>query len=368
MKTYKQKIAIVGGGIFGTTCALILGKRFSVTLFERRSDILQEASWANQYRHHMGYHYPRSPETIMEIKAADKDFLSIYRRTVVYDYPSYYCIAKDGSRTSAEQFLRLCKKFNLPHRKEYPPPELLDPKTVEICIRTPEAIYDYKKLKQLVKEKIKKNRSIKLNLDSRIINANISKNGQKILTIKRGRELRREAFDYVINATYANYNEFCGWLGLPKKNLEYRLKEIIVIKLKTKQDYAVFIADGPFATIVPTGQKNIFTFGDAPLSVHEIRGQKTPVLSMEKKLKTLKSRWPKMQKRCVKWMPAIQKAQYLYSMFVILPIETSTKSMDARPTDVVCHGNGCWSILSGKIITCVSVAKKILQEIQLLHK
>ena len=62
----RPRVAIIGGGIFGATCALILGERFSVTLFERHSDLLMEATRANQYRHHAGYHYPRSLETIKE--------------------------------------------------------------------------------------------------------------------------------------------------------------------------------------------------------------------------------------------------------------------------------------------------------------
>jgi hypothetical protein len=230
-------------------------------------------------------------------------------------------------------------------------------------VRTREAVYDYEKLKRFVKNRLA-NGDIRLKLNHKVCGAQFSKNGQKILTFESGNKRRKEAFDYVINATYANYNEFCGWLGFPKKKLELRLKEIIAVKLNVKQKYAVTVVDGPFCTLIPTARKNIFTFGDVPLSVREIYIQKIKASFVEKRLEKFRSRWPEMRSRCAKWIPIIRDAQYLESMFVILPVDLSAKSADIRPTDVVSHGRGCFSILSGKIITCVSAAKNISKEIQ----
>ena len=42
MKT--KKIGVIGGGIFGITASIILGKNHQVELFERNSDILKSAS------------------------------------------------------------------------------------------------------------------------------------------------------------------------------------------------------------------------------------------------------------------------------------------------------------------------------------
>ncbi|MEK9183897.1 MAG: FAD-dependent oxidoreductase [Patescibacteria group bacterium] len=367
MKNQKPKIAVIGGGIFGTTCALILGKQYPVTLFERHSDILCEASRKNQYRHHAGFHYPRSPEMIREIKSAAKDFTSFYKNAIIYDFPSFYCVAKDGSKISAKDFLRNCKKLKIWHKKEYPPDEFLNPDEVDVCVRTREAVYDYDKLKRFISNKIKKNRNINLKLNHRVFGARFLKNGKKIIIIGSGKKKKqKEVFDYIINATYANYNQFCDWLGFTKKKLEYRLKEIIVVRLNIKKGYAITVVDGPFATLIPTVLKNIFTFGDVPLSVRKTYTQKNPVrLSlMEKKLEKFESLWPEMQARCAKWIPIIRDAKYLESMFVILPVDLSAKSTDIRPTDVVNHGRGCFSILSGKIITCVSAAKNISKEIQ----
>lgn len=364
MKNWKPKIAIIGGGIFGTTCALILGKRYQVALFERHSDILSEASRKNQYRHHIGFHYPRSLEMIKEIKVATSDFTSFYKNAIVYDFPSFYGVAKKGSKISAKDFLRNCKKLKIWYKKEYPPAEFLNPDSVGVCVRTREAVYDYDKLKRFIKNRINNSRNISLKLNHKVLGARFSKDGQKILTIKSRKKRNYKAFDYIINATYANYNGFCDWFGFSKKKFEFRLKEIIVVRLDVNQKYAITIVDGPFATLVPTARKNIFTFGDVLLSVHENYTQKTRVSLMEKRLEKLKSRWPEMRKRCMKWIPIIRSAEYLESLFVILPVDLLAKSSDIRLTDVVNHGHGCFSILSGKIITCVSAAKDIFKEIQ----
>ena len=69
MKKNKEKIAIIGSGIFGCTLALVLSKKYDVSIFEIKNDILNEASKMNQFRFHLGFHYPRSQSTIKEIQS-----------------------------------------------------------------------------------------------------------------------------------------------------------------------------------------------------------------------------------------------------------------------------------------------------------
>ena len=63
-----MKIAIIGVGLYGAYIAYKLGKfkNISVDLFEKRKKILDSTSKKNQYRLHIGYHYPRSKETILQ--------------------------------------------------------------------------------------------------------------------------------------------------------------------------------------------------------------------------------------------------------------------------------------------------------------
>ena len=95
MKT-KERIAILGAGIFGCTLALILSRKFDVTIFEKRKDIMNEASKMNQFRFHLGYHYPRSQKTIKEIQKDYKGFLKFYGSDVYGITQNYYFLAKEN--------------------------------------------------------------------------------------------------------------------------------------------------------------------------------------------------------------------------------------------------------------------------------
>jgi hypothetical protein len=360
------RVAIIGGGIFGVTAALVLGKEYEVTLFERRDDIIGGATYANQYRHHWGYHYPRSRATIAEVRRDLPAFEDFYRSAIRFGNPSYYCIAREGSRVSADEFLRMCAECDLPYRQAYPPSDFLNVAFTSCCIETPEAFYDYDRLKSLLHERLTANENIHTELTTAITSARVTPTGLKVLKIAaRGKGEREQEFDYLINATYANYNNVCRWLGFPQRELLLRLKELPVIKLPTDKKISVTIMDGPFATMIPTGRSGVYTFGDVPLSVHE-EHVSASANELEVRLSKLKTRWPQMQQRCADWFPIIREAEHLYSMFVILPIDPPSDALSDRPTDIVYHGEGCWSILSGKIVSAVSTAQRIFTQMQLL--
>src|SRR3990167_1389868 len=355
----KPRFAVIGGGLFGAVTAIKLSSLGEVHLFERHKDLMTEASWANQYRHHMGYHYSLSPETIKEIKVATKDFESYYEKSIVRDFPAYYAVAKHDSHVSSREFLSLCKKMGLPYKQIKLPKEVLNPDEVSLTVRTPEAVIDYECLKNDITKDLK-GKKVKVCLGHRVTGIRLLESGEKKLDIRLlAGGATSKKFDYVVNATYANCNQFCEWLDFPARDLEWRLKEIAIVRLPIKKPIALMIINGPFSTFVPLGRTGLYTFGGIPLSIHEIRTGKNALKILDKKRKTTKSRWMAMQKRCLKWHPMLKKAEYVGSMFVILTIERGEKANDARPTQVTYHGFGCYSILSGKLITAVTVAKKI---------
>ncbi len=361
----RERVAVIGGGIFGSTCALVLRSDCDVTLFERNAEVLLEASRANQYRHHMGYHYPRSPETIREIQAASADFEAFYGEAIVRDAPSYYCVAKQGSRTSPEAFLKLCDELGLPYEEKFPPAELLDRSSVALCVKTPEAVYNYELLQQMIRQRLTANSKIILKLGYRVVGAARLPSGEKRLTIVGPDGVREEVFDAVINATYANYNQFSQWMRFTPRLLRFDLKELIIVKLPVAQRVAITVMDGPFATLVPIGGSSLFTLGDVLLAVHDSVVLNGSESSFDERWKRIRTRWDQMQVRCSQWMPILRRAAYVESMFVTLPVDPDSGETDARPTEVTAHGEGCWSILSGKIITAVSAAKQIRREMAL---
>ena len=85
-----MKIAIIGSGFFGLTLGLFLSKTNEVHIFEKEKKILNGASAANQFRFHLGYHYPRSQKTVTEINKSKKLFTKYYGETIFQKTLNYY--------------------------------------------------------------------------------------------------------------------------------------------------------------------------------------------------------------------------------------------------------------------------------------
>ena len=66
-----------------------------------------------------------------------------------------------------------------------------------------------------------------------------------------------------------------------------------------------------------------------------------------------------------RYIPSITDAEILDSWFTTKAISAYEKDFWARPTIVKDYGFGCWSVLGGKILTCISNAKEIAASIKL---
>lgn len=96
---------------FGSTLGLFLKEYFDdVVVLEQESDILQRASYVNQARVHMGYHYPRSLVTAFRSLANFPKFIKDFDKAIKNDFDKYYAISKVGSKVNANQFYEIYKK------------------------------------------------------------------------------------------------------------------------------------------------------------------------------------------------------------------------------------------------------------------
>ncbi len=355
-----KKVAVIGAGVFGMTAALELARTHEVHVFDRATEILAGTTSHNQFRHHMGYHYPRSTETIDEIQSSTASFERMYGDALIQDFASYYCIDAHNSRVSARAFESVCRAHRLPLFRAMPQQELLARESVAASYVTHEGIYDPEALRRIIERRMKRLPKLRVSLGHDVIKISLADTGKKILVTRHGAKIMRYSYDYVINASYANHNAICSQLGFGSRPMELRHKEIVRIRLPSRERVAITIMDGPFATIVPTATPGIYTFGDVPLSILDTRGggrgadQYRGVWS-----KTAKTRWPQMRSRCKHWFPILDHAQYVDSIFTVLPVDTESLGDDARRSTVTNHGFGCYSVLSGKVITAVQAAEQL---------
>jgi predicted dehydrogenase len=364
----KPRVAVIGGGIFGATCAAELASFCEVMLIERHSELLGEASTLNQWRYHHGFHYPRSTETIREIQECRHEFESVYGRAIIDGFPSYYATARSARVITADRYLQICKSMGLGFVAEPPPSRILDPEQINLCLRTGEGVFNAASLRSIVDNRLRQTQEIEVALEHEVIGGELLADGRKRLTIFGNGRDRHEDFDYVVNATYANRNLLAGFFGFPRKPLRFDLLELLILEIPLPK-MSVTVLDGPFTSLVSMGEENLFTLSHIQ---HSVLASETPLDGLPPIWAEKPSNRANMIRHASQYLPILRDARYVGSRYGTRTVHALPEDADGRPTVVVEHGFGCWSVLGGKVNTSVSNARQIASQIaaqqQLEHR
>ncbi len=351
-ETLFKRVAVVGGGIFGCTTAWMLSKNgFFVDLYEKNSDIMNQASNINQYRLHRGYHYPRSKDTALSSINSENSFLKEYGGAVVNgDVEHYYCIAKDDSKVDAKQYWTFLNEMNL-HYKEKKL-DFMRESVVNLVVKVKEFLFNPTHLKRLCKNKLGKY-LVRLNLNSNTTIEDL------------------ENYDYIVNSTYANSNQL---LSTDKqKDYQFELCEKPVIKLPEQyKNKSVVIMDGPFMCIDPLGDTGLHVMGNVVHAIHSTNVGKFP--KYNSKFDNLLNKGiiknpsitniDKFIESAKRFFIDIDKSEHIGSMFTFRTVLPNRDNDDARPTLVEKVTDNLFNVFSGKIGNCVNASKKIVKELK----
>ncbi len=354
----KPSVAVIGGGIFGTSCAIELAKDFHVTLFEQGPELLRGATYANHNRHHYGFHYPRSRDTAMQCLASRPEFESIYGACLDFDFDHYYCVSKENTKTSAADYLKFCQDMGLVFEQVDPDPKILDPSKITLCLKSREGVYDIDKLRTLVFQRMREAGDIDIKLNTPIIDGTLESNGKKSLTAVIDGKPTKLSFDFVVSAIYGHTNRFCNWFGFKKQSFQFNLQELDVVELPLERRIGVTVQDGPFPSIIPIANTRQYLMAHVIESqlVREISTNDIPLLYRSS---YVESNWDKVLAVCREYIPILKDVKYVRSIFVDRVVDSSRLKDDARLTEILEHGHGCYSIFAAKVITCVTTARKL---------
>jgi len=354
------RVAVIGCGVFGALISLRLAhENAEVSLFERRDGPLLGASFNNQNRLHLGFHYPRDDETARQCIKGFLRFKDEFGACILSDFTNIYLIAERGSKTTPENYLAFCDRLGL--RYDIVDLENFTPafNGVSLAVKTDELVYDCKILAHLIKTR----------LDACNVRQHYSTEITKIERAESEYALKTnfalsDTFDYVVNCTYANLNFLNSQLGFPTLAFQYEYTFVPIIEWEQKP-IGITVMDGNFMTVLPFGKSGHFLLYHVKHSVvvtefhSQLPSDWLDPLSSPLMRCDAGQMFKQLLHECLEFVPTLDSAKmvgYLQGPRVVLK---DKESSDTRPSIIQQFEPRFWSVFSGKIDHSIWVADEI---------
>jgi len=357
---------ILGAGLYGLYAALYCAKRDQrVLVLEYEEAAFKRATYINQARIHMGYHYPRSYSTAIKSAGYFNRFNKDYGFCVLDKFDQIYATSTTFSWSNAEQFKQFCKAANI-RCEEIPPTRFFKDGYCDGAFQTEEYTYDAQILKKYFLEELKKYPKIKIQYGCRL--ASIENNGKEYdITLQDG---TKYTSSFILNATYASVNQIQNMLGFEMFKIKYELCEIILCNVNDSlQNTGLTVMDGPFFSIMPFGKTKFHSLTAVTFTPHVTCKETLPIFNCQKRSNGFctpeclgncndcpakpESAWPYMSKLAYKYMRDDLLFEFDHSLFSMKPILLASEIDDSRPTVIRTFSQKPTfvSVLSGKINT-----------------
>ncbi len=357
---------IIGAGLYGLYSALFCAKLSqNVLVLECDSGAFRRATYINQARVHMGYHYPRSISTAVKSRGYFDRFNEDYGFCVHSSFDQVYATSANFSWTNAEQFRKFCKDANI-MCEEAPLSKYFKDGMCDGAFLTKEYTYDAQILKNYFLEEIGKYNNITIKYNSNI--TDIEKTGgEYCVRLSDGSEYNT---GFLLNATYASVNQILSKLSLEPFKIKYELCEIILCTVSEEfKNTGITVMDGPFFSIMPFGKTGLHSLTSVTFTPHMTSYDAVPTFPCQQEsdgfCSPLKlgncndcpakpqSAWPFMSNLAKKYLKDSLKFEYVSSLFSMKPILKASEIDDSRPTVIKKYSDipTFVSVLSGKINT-----------------
>lgn len=361
---------IIGAGLYGLYSALYCAKKGqTVTVLEIEEAPFTRATYINQARVHMGYHYPRSLATAMKSAGYFRRFVEDYGFCILFDFDQVYATSNHFSWTDAREFKKFCHDADIPC-DELPVGRYFNEGMCDGAFMTKEYTYDAHILRDYFLEELKKYPDVEIKYGRDITKIEKMSDVYEITAFFKGDEERYQA-PFVLNATYASVNQVLSKVeGVQTEDfgLKYELCEIILCSANDKlRDVGLTVMDGPFFSIMPFGKTGYHSLTSVTFTPHKTSYSATPDFPcMEKGLcrsgwlgncdfcsEKPKTAWEYMSTLARKYVKDEYEFKYEKSLFSMKPILKASEIDDSRPTVIkkISTSPTFVSVLSGKINT-----------------
>ncbi|WP_160683821.1 FAD-dependent oxidoreductase [Clostridium sp. C2-6-12] len=357
---------VLGAGLYGLYSALFCGKRGEkILVLEHDSAPFKRATYINQARVHMGYHYPRSYSTAIKSAHYFDRFMEDYAFCVLTEFEKVYATSANFSWTSSEQFMKFCKAANI-HCEDINPSKYFNDRMCDGAFLTKEYTYDANILKEYFLSELQKYPNVQIKYDVKIRDINQAETHFDII-LENGENY---STDFLLNATYASCNQILNKLGYEPFKIKYELCEIILCKVSDKlKNVGITVMDGPFFSIMPFGKTGYHSLTSVTFTPHMTSYDSLPKFECQEKSNGFcspeqlgncnecpakpQSAWTYMSNMAKKYLKEEYEFEYASSLFSMKPILKASEIDDSRPTVIKQYSSipRFISVLSGKINT-----------------
>mgnify|MGYP001030982350 FL=1 len=363
---------IIGAGLYGLYSALYCAKKGQrITVLEMDGAAFSRATYINQARVHMGYHYPRSLATAQKSAGYFKRFVEDYSFCIHSRFQQVYATSRHFSWTDAKEFVKFCQDAGIPC-EVLPVERYFREGSCDGAFLTEEYTYDAHILRDFFLEELRKQKGVELLCQRDITRILKREDCYEIHALHQGKEERYEA-PFVLNATYASVNQVLQLAGAEAEGsfepfrIKYELCEIILCRVNDRlRDIGLTVMDGPFFSIMPFGKTGCHSLTSVTFTPHKTSHETVPRFSCmeggscgrwlgncdacEKKPK---SAWEYMSALARKYVREEYRFTYEKSLFSMKPILKASEIDDSRPTVIryATRRPTFISVLSGKINT-----------------
>lgn len=357
---------IFGAGLYGLYAAERCGRRGErVLVLERDEAPFRRATYVNQARVHMGYHYPRSYSTA--VKSA-RYFARFHRDFSFCEHTQFtqvYATSARFSWTNAEGFRRFCAAVGI-RCDEVPAERYFRPGMCDGAFLTQEYTYDAQLLLEHYLQRLRPMKNVALRC------------GVRPARVERGGGLWQvtasdgvtDRAPYVLNACYAGVNDIHALLGFEPFGVKYELCEIILCTAQGPlREVGVTVMDGPFFSVMPFGRTGLHSLTSVAFTPHATSYEALPTFACQARSEGRcspgslyncsdcparpDSAWPYMSQLARAYLREEYGFAYQRSLFSMKPILKASEIDDSRPTvlRVLSREPTFVSVLSGKINT-----------------
>lgn len=361
---------IIGAGLYGLYAALhCAGTGQRIVVLEMDDAPFSRATYINQARVHMGYHYPRSLATACKSAGYFRRFVEDYSFCIHSRFQQIYATSRNFSWTDAKEFVKFCRDAGIPC-EALPAERYFKEGSCDGAFLTEEYTYDAHILRDFFLEELGKQKNVELLCGREITRIVETADRYEIHALHQGKEERHEA-PFVLNATYASVNQVLGLVesAVPFEAfpIKYELCEIILCRVGDRlRDIGLTVMDGPFFSIMPFGKTGYHSLTSVTFTPHKTSYETVPRFPcMEgtgcgnwlRNCNTCenrpKSAWEYMSALAGKYVREEYQFTYERSLFSMKPILKASEIDDSRPTVIryATRRPTFLSVLSGKINT-----------------